>query len=432
MRRIAAAVASLCCLFGLAMDVYAQSQVYDPPAAAAAAAEAGQANPGGRQVPQAPAANPYDSTPAAPSVFQPPPSRPLNLPAVEYLLIGPPHGVFESECPNAYRQVVGPCEEPSGDPCFDHLGIDIFRPDGLAPIGVIGDHTLSAIGQVLISYRYNRNAFDDNRVGTGRVSNADVLAAFPFAPTHMVTETHRFLIEYAPTQDLTLLGQLPFQHVNIDYVDAAGQSHETDVTDPGDISLTALYVLKRWDRQQIHLNFGLSFPTAVLRSERTPPTPTSLDFSYPMRVGSGTYDLLPGLTYRGQSDWWTWGGQALGIVRMGRNNAGYQLGDQVDLTAWLSRRLNDSVSTSARVNGSIWGNIRGADPLLNPALVPLNRPDLRGGERVDLLFGVNYCLRGLFAGQRIGVEAGLPVYQHLDGPQPSLQWILHAGWQLIF
>src|SRR6185369_3880281 len=61
-------------------------------------------------------------------------SRYLNAPAnssvaqpdVEYLLVGPPHGIFERDCPNAYNKVLAPCEGPGGDPVYN-CGVDIFR-----------------------------------------------------------------------------------------------------------------------------------------------------------------------------------------------------------------------------------------------------------------------------------------------------------------
>jgi len=36
---------------------------------------------------------------------------------------------------------------------------------------------------------------------------------------------------------------------------------------------------------------------------------------YPMQIGSGTFDLYPGLTYTGQRDQAGWGGQVLATIR---------------------------------------------------------------------------------------------------------------------
>lgn len=313
-------------------------------------------------------------------------------------------------------------------------GIDLNRPDGLAPIGVIADHTLPAGGNVLVSYRYSINEFDDLRVGTSNVSTSSVLSHYPIAPRHMQAQKHLLLLEYAPTDDLTLMATLPFWDVNLDHVQRDGSPINNSTTEPGDIALRGLYTLKRWDQQQIHISLGVSLPLGVLSTERFPPTPASPDGSYPLRTSSGTYDFLPGLTYRGQNDWGTWGVQGLGTVHLGLNNAGYQLGDQADLTAWFSRRLNQHVSLSTRVDANVWGNISGVDSRLNPLLVPTNVTGAWGGQRVDLLFGTNLFAsqNEFFASQWFSVEAGFPIYQNLAGPQLKLEWLLNAGWNLKF
>ena len=81
----------------------------------------------------------------------------------------------------------------------------------------------------------------------------------------------------------------------------------------------------------------------------------------------------------------------------------------------------------------VWGNVDGADPALNPAMVPTADPDRRGGERIDLLAGVNlFRNEGKLKGNRISIEAGLPVYQSLDGPQLETDWIFKVAWQWAF
>ena len=65
-----------------------------------------------------------------------------------------------------------------------------------------------------------------------------------------------------------------------------------------------------------------------------------------------------------------------------------------------------------------------------PRRVPTADPDRRGGSRVDLGLGLNFKLP--MKGHRLAVEAALPVYQDLDGPQLGAEWILTAGWQFAF
>jgi hypothetical protein len=374
-----------------------------------------------------------DPVPAKWGNIESPLLTPTVPPQVDYLLVRPPFKVAQQEWGNGFEQsVVDPDETYHHGPVYCP-GVDLDRPDGLAPIGVFGDHTLAAGGQFLFSYRYNNTIFDGNRDGTGNVSTASVLANFPVAPTRMQTQRQTVLMEYGVTDDLTLLALLPFWDISINQVTRGGPGIVNSNGDPGDIIFEALYVVWRGDRQQVHLNLGMQFPTGVQESERFPPTPDSPDKSYPLRTTSGTYDFMPGATYRGQTDNWTWGAQGVGMIRFGLNNFDYKLGNSVDLTAWLARRLSDNLSLSARLDGNIWGNIFGADPRLNQLLVPTNRPDLQGGRRIDLLFGMNLFVPGNYLpGQWFSVEGGIPVYQSLFGPQLKADWTITAGYNLRF
>lgn len=381
-----------------------------------------------------------DPVPARWGDVEKPRPTPTNPPAIDYLLIRPAEGVVQQEWAGFQQSVWNPDETYHHGPIFCPR-IDLDRPDGLAPIGVIGDHTLEAGGQFLISYRYNSIMADGMRDGTGDVGTNEVLQNFTYAPTNMQSQRHMALIEYGVTDDLTILGMLPYVNIGIDQVTSTGDKIFNRAVDPGDIIFQALYVLWRGDRQQVHLNLGMQFPLGVQESDRFPPTPTSPDKGYPLQISSGTYDFMPGLTYRGQNDDWTWGVQGTGMIRFGLNNQDYKFGNRFQLTGWAARKLSDNLSLSARLDSNIWANVFGAYPQLNQALTPTNRPDYQGGRRIDILFGANFYLPGRDLPSSVGdylpsqwfsVEGGVPVYQSLMGPQLKTSWIITAGWNLRF
>ncbi|HVC96052.1 MAG TPA: hypothetical protein VND64_20360 [Pirellulales bacterium] len=372
------------------------------------------------------------------------PAPQVEFPAREYDMVGPPRGILQRYTGQLYRRRVRDPNTLLADDYRLNAPIDLNRPDGIAPAGVLGDHTLKS-SQFLISYRYNVTAFDGNLNGTQPVSSAAILGAFAFAPTTMTFQQHLILFEYAPTDDLTLMFRLPIQEIDIEYVDQGGHQVHTANTQLADIPITLMYALKRWNRQQIHLNFGLSTPTGIIDTLTDHPTAGSPNLGFPQRTGSGTWDLLPGLTYTGQSDRWTWGAQAMGTVHMGRNRFNYTLGDRVDLTPWVARRWTRGMSTSARLDGQIVGNGRGVaiyrvNPslppatLLDPTLAPTNNLNTLGGRRLDLLFGLNYNFvdQPRLPGSRLSIEAGCPIYQSLDGPQLRARWLLNASWNILW
>ena len=141
---------------------------------------------------------------------------------------------------------------------------------------------------------------------------------------------------------------------------------------------------------------------------------------------------MPGITYRGSAGQISWGAQYSARLRLGTNDDNYSLGDLHQVTAWGAVSLDDWVSLSARVQGSTLGRIDGQDPLIMGPVQTAN-PDFQGGERIDILGGVNFLVTdGALKGNRFAIEFGAPFYQDLNGPQMETNWTLTAGWQLAF
>ena len=310
-----------------------------------------------------------------------------------------------------------------------------MRPDGHAPIGVMGDHVHEK-GESMISYRFMRMMMEGNRVGTDAASTSEVLSSFMVAPLKMPMSMHMVGFMYAPSDRVTLMGMLPWVSMSMDHVTRMGGEFTTESSGLGDIKLGGLVGLKTEGKYRAHLNASVSLPTGGI--EQTDVTPASApnesQLPYPMQIGSGTVDLKPGLTFLSMGRVGSWGAQGSATLRMGENDRGYSLGNVVSGTAWLALKLTDQISTSFRLEGTSWGDIEGADPAyMNLMMVPTVNPDLRGGTRFDLPIGLNYYINnGPLAGHRIAVEYAFPIHQDLNGPQLETDGILTIGWQKSF
>jgi hypothetical protein len=301
------------------------------------------------------------------------------------------------------------------------------RPDGHAPIGVMGDHTHGK-REWMASYRYMNMAMEGNRSGTSNISTAGVLAGWPVAPLEMTM--HMLGVMYAPIEKLTLTAMLPFSFISMDHITRTGVRFTTETHGVGDLQLGGLYELGRWDQHGVHLNFGFGLPTGSVDERDATPAGANSLLPYPMQLGSGTVDFLPGLTHLGQSEDWSWGSQLRGTVRLGDNEEDYSLGDRLGASGWLARKICSMASVSGRLSSDTWGNIDGAESRVNPMMVPTADTGRRGGTRLDMLFGLNlYRSSGFLKGHRLAIEGGIPVYQRLDGPQLETDWLLTAGWQ---
>lgn len=311
-----------------------------------------------------------------------------------------------------------------------HAGHD--KHLGQAPAGVMGDHVHSP-GDLMFSYSYTRMHMDGMRFGDDHISTGKVLSDYMVAPLRMDMEMHMFGAMYSVNNRLSLMAMIPLVRKDMDHISRMGVRFTTRSEGVGDVSLRGVYAISVTPRHSTLLNLGLSLPTGDIDASDDTPGTANAQLPYPMQLGSGTWDLLPGITWSRQDSAWSWGAQALATVRIGDSDNSYTLGDRLELSVWGTRKLSPSLKGSLRLKGQTWDEIDGADPKLNPILVATADPELQGGSRVDLLVGLNFYGPGnIFNGSRLAIEAGVPVYEDLDGLQMSADWQLSANWQLVF
>jgi hypothetical protein len=331
----------------------------------------------------------------------------------------------------------------------------ILRADGHAPIGVMGDHR-HGIGEFMLSYRFMHMDMDGNRIGDNDVSPVTIATTVPnrffgqamqpptlrVVPTSMTMQMHMFGLMYAPTNRVTLMAMMNHTDKEMDHITFMGPvgttrrgTFTTKSSGIGDTKLSGLFRLIKSGSHKAHLNLGFSIPTGSTTERDTILTPTGARpnprLPYAMQLGSGTLDLLPGLTYTGGAGERSWGARYGGTVRLERDH-GYQWGDRHELTGWVAYALRPWISVSSRLAFSTMDKIDGRDAAI-VAPVQTADPDNYGGERLDLTFGLNLVAQsGIWHGQRIAIEGGIPVMQDLNGPQMETDFTLTVGWQYAF
>ena len=312
----------------------------------------------------------------------------------------------------------------------DLMGLDVIA------VNVLGSHTHLS-GQWMIGYEMMFENMDGERNGTHRLSQSKMLEKFPTVPTDMTMQMHMAMLMYAPTDDLSLMAMLPYVRKAMNHVTAAGPRFRELSEGLGDLRLRGLYTLysvRRYEHRLL-LNAGFTVPTGSIDvKDFGPDRSMGRDrLEYPMQLGSGTVDLLPGLTYLGQVENWAWGTEFIPTVRLGRNRHNYSLGNRYDANAFGTRKVTDWLSVSARLGWESWENINGIDETLNAMDEPTKDPKKQGGRRLDALFGINlYAPSGILKGHRLAIEGGAPVYQSLEGPQLQVDWFFRVGWQWVY
>lgn len=312
------------------------------------------------------------------------------------------------------------------------------RPDSHAPIGVMGEHAHKA-GEIMLAYRFMAMEMRGLQSGTDAIETANVLKDFMMAPTSMDMKMHMFGVMFAPHDKITLMAMMNYQQR---YMEMEGSHqhktghhdhplgiHEMSSAGIGDVKLDSLLAL--WKKHDFTLlgNVGISFPTGSIAQQ----TDNGSILPYPMQLGSGSFEALPGITAFGTHGNWSYGGQLRCVLPLYTNASEYRRGNSVSATAWGARRLSNWLSISGRFLFSHKGNIDGSHPDLDSSRSPSHRPDFQGANRLDVAFSSNLIVpTGALAGQRLAVELAFPVYQNLTGTQLKNTWKLILGWQYAF
>ena len=336
------------------------------------------------------------------------------------------------------------------------------RADDHAPIGVMGDHTHKK-GEFMLSFRVMHMAMSESQIGTQTVSPDFIVttvrnhfAGMPgqppllrIVPTGMRSDMYMLGAMYAPSDAVTLMVMGSYVEKEMDHltyrggmVTAVRGGFTTNPKAIGDTKISALFPLlghpdaMAVTSRELTLKAGISLPTGKIDRTAQILTPMGMTPTnrapYMMQTGTGTYDLEPAITFKGRDGRIGFGAQASGAIHLGTNDAGYRFGDIYEGTVWASYRPARWISLSARARARTTGRVRGIDPAIMGPVQTAN-PDFQGGDRVDLIAGVNVvATHGALAGHRLGIEIGAPVYQDLNGTQLAGDWTATVGWQKAF
>lgn len=330
------------------------------------------------------------------------------------------------------------------------------RADDHAPISIMGEHTHKT-NEWMLSYRFMQMEMDGMRRGNERISANDVFAAnYTVSPENMRMDMHMLGFMYAPTDRLTFMLMANFTEIEMDHrilpgaapvIAAVGSNRFTTRSSGlGDTSVSALYQIFEDDGRSLIGSLGLSLPTGSIDArDRTPAPgapPSFVDRQLPasMQLGSGTFDLLPSLTYGKHFDKFAYGFQSKAALRLeNENNNGYRRGHAFEASSWISYLLDPSLSFSTGLRYTYEGQLHGSQ-----AGVGQNGPGTRdsvptafsenyGGESIECSLGSNYLFtKGPLKGHRLAAEIYLPVWQEANGLQLETDWTLILGWQKAF
>ncbi len=308
-------------------------------------------------------------------------------------------------------------------------------------------------GSWMLEYRFMRMSMDGLRDGTDSVDSRDISGALPgtppmrdpekpymMAPVDMTMDMHMLMLMYGLTPRLSLMAMGSYRDNDmtmIMHMPMTDMTGDMQTDGLGDSLIGAMYVLNdAWTT-----SLSLSIPTGSV-DETVTMTMTGTDpmtgmpmsvtsttrASYPMQLGSGTWDLIPSITYAVAHDRLGWGGQASYVWRTGENDEDYTLGDVIEAFGWVKYAVSPAFLLSSKLRLVDRDDISGQDPALNPAMSPAADPNAQGGTWLNASIGLNTFVG---KGHSFGVEFEVPLYQDLNGPQLETDWTVSLTYQFM-
>ena len=251
----------------------------------------------------------------------------------------------------------------------------------------------------MASYRYMRMDMDGMRQGESRISSSDVFAeGFMVAPESMTMDMHMFGVMYGFSEKLTLTFMGNYIDSEMDHsvssmaagmINGGSTKFTARTNGIGDTKVGGLYRFFLKDNQKAHFGLSLSMPTGSTNKKDQiagPGGPATRRLPAAMQLGSGTFDLLPSITYAQQFENTSFGLQANSVIRLeDKNSNGYRFGNVFGISTWVGHNLSEWIGLNLGLNYTYTGELRGTQDDVTPATgrtVPTAFGNNFGGERV--------------------------------------------------
>ncbi len=310
---------------------------------------------------------------------------------------------------------------------FAASSYDYQRSDSHAPIGVMRDHVHKK-GEVMLSYRFSYMKMQGLRNNAGSVSDQSALTRRMVIPLDMRMKMDMFSVMYGVTDDLTasLMGSVISKEMNHKKRDGSEFKRESDGV--GDTKVNLSYQYYDNGNNKFLVNAGLSLPTGDIDQSFS-----GARLSYPMQIGSGSYEFLPGLSFIALRSGYSYGSQVNASIKLNSNSNGYKLGDSYNITAWIAKNFGQSLSVSTRLDYNKIEAIEGRDTTLNSAMIVTADAAVSDYQYIDGLIGANYILPESMAKDlRLSFEIGSALYQKFDDDMLKRKYKFVFGVQKTF
>lgn len=201
-------------------------------------------------------------------------------------------------------------DDDHGGMVGEHDGIGTghhdHRVDHHDPAFLMYTHVLER-GEWMIGYRYTDSYMGGNQTGTTPLSNSQASNApggsmYMMVPTSMTMEMHMVDIMRGITDDVTFYLMPTWTDDTMNMLMNGGTTFRMSNGGFSDLPFGTLWRVYHGPADDVVLNIGFSAPTGDINNTTLMPMGMGMSmpmaFPYTMQLGHGTWDALPGITYK--------------------------------------------------------------------------------------------------------------------------------------
>ena len=312
-----------------------------------------------------------------------------------------------------------------------------LRGDSHAPIDVMCDHYHKK-NEVMLSYRFMLMNMDGYSKGSSDANYTDARTKpngsnYMVVPLEMTMIMHMLGGMYAISDDITLMLMGSYYDNEMEMKKHSnGVKKKMKSSGWGDLKFNLIKKLFAENDTKIHFNVGLSLPTGSISKKDTMFSGSRATLGYGMQLGSGTYDLLHGLTYNKMKDNYSYGLQISGVKRIGENSKEYTLGDIYQSNFWIAKPLNNrctsiSIGSEFKFQEKIDGSHKDISSIMSFA----QDKESTGYKKIDLSIGINHIFDDL-NNLRLAFELKKPLYNNVNAVQLEPDYLTIIGLQYSY
>ena len=322
---------------------------------------------------------------------------------------------------------------------------------GHAPIGVSGDHYHKS-KEKMVSIRYSTMQMKGNSLHGNTISDQEIILsqANPFAsmsgapanlsvvPTKMEMEMVMIGGMYALSDNLTYMGMLMFMKNKMTsntYKGAMDRAYlgnfQTSFDDLSNISLSALYKISETNKNRWHLEIGLDKSVGEKNNQGNMLTPMNtymqMTMPYAMQM-DGSTRLISALTNSTNLNDLVFGSQIKKYTVL--KDKEWAFGDKLEISSWLQKSYDESLSFSARLILTDQQQISGSSSKIRSPVQSAN-PLNYGGRTLELGLGTNKVFHFFNKSHsRVGIEILYSLNNNKNGLQLKNDYKLIFGYQM--